>query len=98
MIDSFLAVLHYAIQLVDKYNRLMEYCQCERNMDAREWQLAQSDGDLSQNQSQLLNQHDDFSRMAEHLIATNVNLDHALGDFEPGTHQHRSSPTDGQHN
>lgn len=82
---------------MDKYNRLMEYCQCERNVDAREWQLVQSDGDLSQNQSQLLNRHDDFSRMAEHLVANNVNLDHALGDFEPGPHQHRNSPTDGQH-
>ena len=66
------------------YNRLVKYCQCERNMDAREWQLVQSDGALSQNQSQLLSRHDDFSRMAEHLVATNVNLDHALRDFEPG--------------
>jgi hypothetical protein len=90
------AVLHYATHLVERYNHLVKYCQCEHNTDAREWQPFQSDGALSQNQNQLLSRHDDFSRMAEHLAASNVNLDRAFRDFEPGLQQ-RNSPSDDQY-
>ena len=92
------AVLHYATQLVDNYNRLMKYY--ERSMDAqvREGRLAQSNGAPSQNQSQLLSRHGDFSGMAEHWVATNHSSDRTVRGFEPGRHHHqqRHGPMDDQ--
>jgi hypothetical protein len=80
---------------VDNHNRLLEHY--KHGMDAREEQLVQSEGQLGQNQSQLLSRHADFSRMAEHWAATNDSLDHTLSDFEPVLHrQHRNSLMDDQ--
>ena len=73
----------------------MEYY--KRSTDAREGRLVQSEGQLGQNQNQLLSRHADFSRMAEHWAATNDSLDRTLGDFEPVLHhQQRNSPMDDQ--
>jgi chromosome condensin MukBEF ATPase and DNA-binding subunit MukB len=90
------AVLYYATRLVERYNRLVEYC--EHTRDAREQMLAQSDEGLRQNQEQLFGRHGDFSREAGHWISTNNSLDRALTNDEHGMHfQQCNSATDDRH-
>jgi hypothetical protein len=94
-IDSnIFAVLQYATRVVERYNRLVEYC--EHNRDAREQMLAQSDKGLHQNQEQLFDRHGDFSRQAGHWVSTNNNLDRALTNGERGMY-HRNSPMDDEY-
>ena len=95
-INEVFAVLHYATQLVERYNHLLEYY--ERNNSVRKGQLAQSDQELTESQGQLLTRHGDYSRMMGHWVATTNNLDSALGNVEPGLrHQQRNSPNDEKH-
>src|SRR6266436_4269670 len=92
----FFAVLYYATRLVERYHRLVEYC--EHNRDAREQTLAQSDEGLRQHQEQLFGRHGDFSRQAEYWVSTNNSLDRALTNDEHAMHhQQRNSSTDDQH-
>jgi hypothetical protein len=77
-------VLYYATRLVDRYDRLVEYC--EHTRDAREQMLVQSDEGLCQNQEQLFDRHGDFSRQASHWVSTNNSLDRALTNGEHGMH------------
>lgn len=94
--SNIFAVLQYATQLVERYNRLMEYC--EHTRDAREQMLAQSDEGLRQNQEQLFGRHGDFSRQAGHWVSTNNSLDRALTNGEHEMHhQQRNSAMDDQH-
>lgn len=89
-------ILHYATQLVERYNQLLEYY--ERNNSVRKGQLAQSDQGLTENQGQLLSRHGDYSRMMGHWVATTNDLDSALGNVEPGLrHQQRNSQIDEKH-
>lgn len=78
------AVLCYATRLVERYNRLVEYC--EHTRDAREQMLAQSDEGLCQDQEQLFGRHGDFSRQEGHWVSTNNSLDRALTNGEHGMH------------
>ena len=74
----------------------MDYC--ERNRDAREERLAQSDEGLHQSQEQLFGRHGDFSREAGHWVTTNDGLDRALTNVEHGLHhQQRNSPMNDQY-
>lgn len=89
-------ILYYANRLVDRYNRLVEYC--EHTRDAREQMLAQSDEGLRQNQEQLFSRHGDFSRQVEHWVSTNNSLDRALTNGEHEMHhQQYNSATDDRH-
>ncbi|KAF8495796.1 hypothetical protein F5888DRAFT_1635473 [Russula emetica] len=89
-------ILCYATRLVERYNRLVEYC--EHTRDAREQMLAQSDEGLRQNREQLLGRHGDFSREAGHWVSTNNSLDRALANDEHGMHyQQCNSAMDDQH-
>jgi chromosome condensin MukBEF ATPase and DNA-binding subunit MukB len=81
---------------VERYNCLVDYY--ERNRDAREERLAQSDEGLHQSQEQLFGRHDDFSREAGHWVTTNDSLDRALTNVEHGLHhQQRNSPMNDQY-
>jgi hypothetical protein len=85
-LTSIFAVLHYATRLVARYNSLVEYH--ERNRDAREVQLAQSDERLQQSQVELDGRHGDISMKAEHWNTTNDSLDRTLTNVEHGLHNH----------
>lgn len=89
----FFAVLFYATRLVERYNSLVEHY--ERNRDAREERLAETDEGLQQNQGQLFGRHGDFSREAGHWLTTNDGLDHTLTSGLH--HQQHNSPMNDQH-
>jgi hypothetical protein len=94
--SNMFVVLYYATRLVERYDRLVEYC--EHTRDARGHMLAQLDEGLRQNQEQLFSRHGDFSRQAGHWVSTNNNLDRALTNDEHGMHhQQYNSATDDQH-
>jgi hypothetical protein len=96
VVNEVFAVLHYATQLVERYNDLLEYH--ERNNGVRKGQLAQSDQGLTESQGQLLSRHGDYSRMMDHWVATTNSFDSALGNVAPGLrHQQRNSPIDEKH-